>query len=75
MAIFLHLPLIWKVLGAYLLLCVLELFALGLFSYGDGILYLLWVPEKLLVGGILAYVCMSLLRLKGRRRAHLRRRL
>lgn len=63
-AIFLHLPLIWKVLGAYLLLCVLELFALGLFFYGGGILYLLWVLEKLLVGGIIAYVCMSLLRLK-----------
>ena len=63
-AIFLHLPLIWKVLGAYLLLCMLELFALGLFFYGDGILYLLWVLEKLLVGGIIAYVCMSLLRLK-----------
>ena len=63
-AVFLHLPLIWKVLGAYLLLCILELIGLGLFFWGNDILYFLWLIEKLLVGGIIAYVCMSFLRLK-----------
>lgn len=63
-AVFLHLPLIWKVLGAYLLLCILELIGLILFFWGNGMLYFFWVFEKLLVGGIIAYVCMSFLRLK-----------
>ena len=63
-AVFLHLPLIWKVLGAYLLLCILELIGLSLFFWGNGMLYFFWVFEKLLVGGIIAYVCMSFLRLK-----------
>ena len=61
---FLHLPLIWKVMGAYLVLCILELIGLGLFFWGDGILYFLWAMEKLLLGGVIAYVCMSFLRLK-----------
>ena len=63
-AFFLHLPLIWKVMGAYLVLCILELIGLGLFFWGDGILYFLWAMEKLLLGGVIAYVCMSFLRLK-----------
>ena len=63
-AVFLHLPLIWKVMGAYLALCILELIGLGLFFWGNGILYFFWVIEKLLLGGIIAYVCMSFLRLK-----------
>lgn len=63
-SVFLHLPLIWKVLGAYLLLCILELIGLSLFFWGNGMLYFFWVFEKLLVGGIIAYVCMSFLRLK-----------
>ena len=63
-AVFLHLPLIWKVMGAYLALCLLEFIGLGLFYYGSGTLYFFWIAEKLLLGGILAYVCMSFLRLK-----------
>lgn len=63
-AFFLHLPLIWKVMGAYLALCILELIGLGLFFWGDGILYFFWAMEKLLLGGVIAYVCMSFLRLK-----------
>ena len=63
-AFFLHLPLIWKVMGVYLVLCILELIGLGLFFWGDGILYFLWAMEKLLLGGVIAYVCMSFLRLK-----------
>lgn len=63
-AVFLHLPLIWKVMGAYLALCILELIGLGLLFWGNGILYFFWVIEKLLLGGIIAYVCMSFLRLK-----------
>ena len=63
-AVFLHLPLIWKVMGAYLVLCLLELIGLGLFFYGSGTLYFFWIVEKLLLGGIIAYVCMSFLRLK-----------
>ena len=63
-AFFLHLPLIWKVMGAYLALCVLELIGLWLLFWGNGALYFFWAVEKLLLGGILAYVCMSFLRLK-----------
>lgn len=63
-AVFLHLPLIWKVMGAYLALCILELIGLGLLFWGNGILYFFWVIEKLLLGGVIAYVCMSFLRLK-----------
>ena len=63
-AVFLHLPLIWKVMGAYLVLCIAELIALWLFFWGNGLLYFLWIVEKLLVGGVIAYVCMSFLRLK-----------
>ncbi len=63
-AVFLHLPLIWKVMGCYLALCILELIGLGLFFWGNGILYFLWLIEKLLLVGIVAYVCMSFLRLK-----------
>ena len=63
-AVFLHLPLFWKVMAAYLALCVLELIGLNLFFYGSGALYFFWIIEKLLVGGIIAYVCMSFLRLK-----------
>ncbi len=63
-AVFLHLPLIWKVMGAYFVLCMLELIGLGRLFCGDGILYFFWVIEKLLLGGIIAYVCMSFLRLK-----------
>lgn len=63
-AVFLHLPLIWKVMGAYLALCILELIGLGLFYWGSGVFYFLWIMEKLLLGGVIAYVCMSFLRLK-----------
>ena len=51
-------------MGAYLALCLLEFIGLGLFYYGSGTLYFFWIAEKLLLGGILAYVCMSFLRLK-----------
>lgn len=63
-AVFLHLPMIWKVMGAYLALCLLELIGLGIFYYGSGAIYFFWIIEKLLLGGIIAYVCMSFLRLK-----------
>ncbi len=62
--VFLHLPLIWKVMGLYLVLCIAELIALWLFFWGNGLFYFLWIVEKLLVGGVIAYVCMSFLRLK-----------
>ena len=61
---FLHLPTIWKAMGAYLALCILELIGLWMFFYGSGTLYFFWIVEKLLLGGIIAYVCMSFLRLK-----------
>ncbi len=63
-AVFLHLPLFWKVMAAYLALCILELIGLTMIYYGNGLLYLLWLVEKLLVGGVIAYVCMCFLRLK-----------
>ena len=63
-AVFLHLPLIWKVMGLYLLLCIAELIGLWLLYWGNSALYFFWAMEKLLLGGIIAYVCMCFLRLK-----------
>lgn len=45
-------------------LCLLELIGLGMFFWGDGVLYFLWFVEKILVGGLVAYVAVSFLRLK-----------
>lgn len=64
-ALLLHLPLMWKVLGVYLLLCMAEFLALVIFTnYGTEVLLLFWFVEKLILGAGVAYVCLCFLRLK-----------
>jgi signal transduction histidine kinase len=59
-----YLPLLWKVAIAYGLLCLLELFGLFLFFWGDSGFYVLWFLEKLVLGALVAYVALAFHRLK-----------
>jgi signal transduction histidine kinase len=59
-----YLPLLWKVAIAYGILCLLELFGLYLFFWGESGLYVLWFLEKLVLGALVAYVALAFHRLK-----------
>lgn len=60
-----YLPLVWKVMVCYGLLCLAEFIGIGMFSYGytPGLLPV-WFLEKLLLGALVAYVALVLRRLK-----------
>lgn len=60
-----YLPLVWKVMVCYAILCLLEFIGIVGFSYGySDMLLLLWVMEKLLLGAAVMYVALALNRLK-----------
>ena len=60
-----YLPLVWKVMVCYGLLCLAELLGIGVFSYGYSTgLLLVWFLEKLVLGVLVAYVALAFRRLK-----------
>lgn len=59
-----YLPLLWKVLVCYCLLCLVELICIVSFTWSSGDFIFLWFLEKLLLGALVAYVTLCFRRLK-----------
>ena len=59
-----YLPFLWKVGVCYGILCLLELIGLGMFWWGSGSIYGLWLIEKLVLGALVFYVSLCFRRLK-----------
>lgn len=60
-----YLPLLWKVLVCYGILCLVEFIALSSWVwYSNDLLFLLWLGEKLVLGALVGYVTLCFRRLK-----------
>lgn len=57
-----YLPLVWKVLVCYCVLCLIEFFIVAWYMEIEQ--FLLWLPLKLVLGALVAYVTLCFRRLK-----------